>query len=372
MAGSTVASGGVRAQRSTASGVCSPSPSSRSARAYNLVVRLGVVARKQKVSPARRDELRAALAAAGVKDPVWCEVGKRKKIRKAVRRCIDEHVDLLVACGGDGTVRACLDALLEEEAADRVALAIVPSGTGNLLASHLGVPTNARAAVAVALRGRRRALDVGTINGEHFAVMAGTGLDATMIREADGPLKKKMGRAAYVWSALKNLRHQATGTRIKVDGERWFAGDASCVLVGNIGEILGGIRAFPRAKTGDGLLEVGVVQADTVWGWLRVLARTAAGDAERSPLVQTTRGRKIDIKLARRRPWEVDGGDRPRARRLKIRVEPSAITVCVPAPAPAKKKAPRPRIDRTLEARAGASNGNGRAADPAPATMPPR
>ncbi|MDQ1522009.1 MAG: diacylglycerol kinase, partial [Actinomycetota bacterium] len=186
------------------------------------------------------------------------------------------------------------------------------------------------AAVQIGLHGARKKLDVGVVNGEHFAVMAGAGFDALMIRDADRGLKDRAGRLAYVFTGAKNLRASRTRVKIRVDGKRWFDGKASCVLVGNVGKILGGVTAFENARPDDGRLELGVVTADGIWQWTRALARTASGNADRSPFVQTVSGRTFDVRLRSAVPYELDGGDRPAAKRLKIAVEPDAITVCVP------------------------------------------
>ena len=86
----------------------------------------------------------------------------------------------------------CIDTLAGTDAT----LAIVPAGTSNLLASNLGIPKAVEAAVDVGLHGRRRRIDVASLNGERFAVMAGAGFDAQMIDGADGKLKDRLGRAA--------------------------------------------------------------------------------------------------------------------------------------------------------------------------------
>jgi diacylglycerol kinase family enzyme len=173
-------------------------------------------------------------------------------------------------------------------------------------------------------------LDVGTVNGEHFAVMAGAGFDALMIRDADRSLKDRVGKLAYVFTGAKNLRAARTPVRIKVDGATWFKGKASCVLVGNVAKILAGVTAFEDARPDDGRLELGVVTADGVWQWTRALTRTAVGHAEKSPFVQTVSGKRFDVRLKYAVPYELDGGDRPPAKRLRIAVEPGAVTVCVP------------------------------------------
>lgn len=275
-------------------------------------------------------ELRHALARHGVTEPLWYEVPKSKKAPKQVRRAISDGAELVFVWGGDGMVQRCIDAL----AGTDVTIAVVPAGTANLLATNLGIPKDLDAAVALGFHGARRKLDAGVVNGEHFAVMAGTGFDALMIRDADGGLKNRVGRLAYVFTGAKNLRVPRVRTRIKVDGRRWFDDKAACVLVGNVGKILGGVTAFEDARPDDGVLELGVVTANGVLQWTRALARTAAGRADKSPFVRIVRGREFDVKLRHAMPYELDGGDRPPTTRLRIAVHPNAVTVCVPGEAP--------------------------------------
>jgi len=297
------------------------------------VTSIGVVAHNRKTVGGGLEELRSALADAGFADPPWEEVPKSKHAPRAVRRLVHGGADLIVVWGGDGTVQRCIDTLVREGAAGDVALAIIPAGTANLLATGLGIPADVPRAVDIALHGARRHLDVGRVNGEHFAVMAGTGFDALMIRDADRGLKDRLGRAAYVWTGLRNLGNSAAEATVTVDGTVWFEGRATCLLIGNMGRLIGGIEAFPQAAPDDGWLEVGVVQAETRSQWLRVLARAAIGDGPSSPLVSTTRaGSKVKIKLDRTLPWELDGGDRPRTDTLKVKLLPRALTVCTPEP----------------------------------------
>ncbi len=291
---------------------------------------LGVVAHAEKTVGGGLEELRAALADAGHADPPWVEVNRSRKAPKAVRRLLDEGIDVLVVWGGDGMVQRSIDALLGSGWADRVAVAVIPAGTANLLANSMSIPIDVRGAVDVALHGRRLALDVGRINGEHFTVMAGTGFDALMMREADRGLKDRIGRFAYVWKGWQNLGNSSAEAAITVDGSLWYEGRTSCVLLANVGTLVGGIEAFPAADPSDGLLEVGVVRAESRGEWARVLVRATVGRAEDSPLVDVTRGRKVDITLDRTLPWELDGGDRERASSFKVRVKQGAVSLCVP------------------------------------------
>ena len=251
---------------------------------------------------------------------------KSKKAPKQARRALDEGADLVFVWGGDGMVQRCV----QELAGSHAAVALLPAGTANLLATNLGVPQDLAAAVEIGLHGRRRALDVGVVNGERFVVMAGTGFDALMIRDASRQAKDRFGRAAYLWTGARNLRRSRFGVRAIVDGRRWFKGEAGCVLLGNVGRIIGGLPAFDDAKPDDGLLEVGVVTARTLVQWLRVGARMTTGRSDRSSLVDITCGAEIDVRLDRALPYELDGGDRKPTKRLKVGIEPGALTVCVP------------------------------------------
>jgi diacylglycerol kinase family enzyme len=180
------------------------------------------------------------LAREGVTDPLWYEVAKSRKAPKYARRALAQGAEVLFVWGGDGTVQRCIDAV----AGTQAVLAIVPAGTANLLAENLQIPADITEAVRVGLYGERRPLDTGSVNGEHFAVMAGAGFDARMIKEADRGMKSRIGRAAYLYAGARNLSARRVKAAIDVDGSRFFTGRVSCVLVGNVSKILGGIEAF--------------------------------------------------------------------------------------------------------------------------------
>jgi YegS/Rv2252/BmrU family lipid kinase len=271
-------------------------------------------------------ELRRLLADAGVTDPNWFEVPKSKRAPKVAAKALEQGADLILVWGGDGMVQRVVDTV----AGSGVTLGVLPAGTANLFAGNLGIPTDLPQALEIALHGDRRTLDVGVINGERFAVMAGAGFDAAMIDDADHGLKDRFGRLAYVYTGAKATRKTAQKMKVKVDGTVWFKGDASCVLLGSMGTLTGGLVAFPDASPTDGQLEIGIVTATGRLQWARVMGRLAAGSAERSPLTRMTRGRKVSIRLEHKTVYELDGGSRDPVRKLKARVEPGRITVCVP------------------------------------------
>jgi len=290
------------------------------------MTKVAVIAHAAKSFGGGLPELRRELERQGGDDPLWIEVAKSRFAPKQVKRALAEGSELLFVWGGDGTVQRCIDAMAGSDSA----LAILPAGTANLLATNLGIRQDIEEAVAIGLQGERRKLDVGRFNGERFAVMAGAGFDASMIQQADGTLKDRLGRVAYVWTGSKNLRAKPFKAKIVVDGAPWYTGAASCILVGNVGRLFGGIEVFEDARPDDGRLEVGVVNAEGISDWVRTLARTAAGHPERSPLVQATSATKIKVKLDRKVLYEVDGGDRKKVKSFTVNVQPAAVTICLP------------------------------------------
>jgi diacylglycerol kinase (ATP) len=292
-------------------------------------MKVAVVAHSGKTFGGGLVELRRILEAEQIVDPIWHEVPKSRKAPAAVRRALKDGADLIYAWGGDGMVQRCADVLAGTEAT----LAVIPAGTANLFATNLGIPKDIRQAVELGLRGARRRYDVGRFNGERFAVMAGVGFDAAMLKDAGG-LKDRLGRVAYVLKGSENLGLKAFDARIKVDGVTWYKGPATCILLGNVGKLFGGIEAFEDASPEDGLLDVGIVTAEGPVQWVRTIARAAVGSAGESPFVQVTKARSVDVKLSRKVIYELDGGDRSKVKSFAVEVEPGAISVCVPTGAP--------------------------------------
>jgi YegS/Rv2252/BmrU family lipid kinase len=288
---------------------------------------VAVIAHKGKSLDGGLPELRKALAARGVTDPQWREVEKSREAPKEVQRALKDGAKLLVVWGGDGMVQRCIDAL----AKSKVGLAIVPAGTANLLAKNLGIPHDIAGAVEIGLGGERRKFDVGHMNGERFAVMAGLGFDARVIRDADKQMKHVLGRMAYVWAATKNLRMDPFEARVDVDGGKFYRGPATCVLFGNVGRAFGGLEIFDDAKADDGLLEVGVADADGIRQWGRTIARSTFSETSKSPFVHMTKARTIDVTLQRKVRYELDGSERTKQKVFRIEVEPAGVTICVPA-----------------------------------------
>ena len=289
---------------------------------------IAVVAHSRKTLGGGLDELRRRLTDTGVQDLLWYEVPKSKKAPKQVREALKADVDLLVVWGGDGMVQRSLDVLARSKA--KTPVAIMPAGTGNLLARNLGIPADMEQAVEIAMHGSRRRIDLGKLEGEYFGVMAGIGFDGAMINDADRKMKDRLGKLAYVWTGLRHVDGEAATAKVLIDGNKWFDDEASCVLIGNVGTITGGIKAFDDAKPDDGWLDVGVATAQGALQWARALGTMAVGRSDRSPFVRTTRARKVEVKLASKMEYELDGGARTRTKSFSAAVAPGAVKICVP------------------------------------------
>lgn len=287
---------------------------------------VAVIAHRRKSFGGGLGELREVLAREGVDRPLWHEVDKSKQAPKKVQKALDDGADLLFVWGGDGMMQRCIDA----SAGTGATIAILPAGTANLLAKNLHLPTDdIGTAVRIGLHGGRRVLDVGVMNGERFAVMGGIGLDALMIRDVGSGLKDRVGKLGYIWAGAKHLGDQQVRAKVSVDGDTWFKDKATCVLFGNVGTVLGGVTLFNDARPDDGKLEIGVVTATSPLEWGRALGRTVIGDPEKSPFVRIASGRSFEVRLEKKLPYEMDGGERKSTKRLRVSVDPRAITVCV-------------------------------------------
>jgi diacylglycerol kinase family enzyme len=277
----------------------------------------------------RRREICAALAEAGWPEPFWLETTVEDPGRGQTREAVSRGAAVVFACGGDGTVTACADVLAGSE----VALAVLPSGTGNLLASNFNLPGGVVDGVRVATAGARRRIDLGLCGDTHFTVMTGMGFDAQLIDGASERLKARLGWPAYVLAALRYLRHRPMRVRIRLDGAPVRRFRARTVLVGNIGRLQGGIPLLPDAQPDDGWLDVAVLTPHTLRHWL-ALAWGVLRRRPRVPRLQTFRARQVEVASARPEAREMDGDLIAPARVLSAAIHPAALLLCVPATGP--------------------------------------
>jgi diacylglycerol kinase family enzyme len=274
---------------------------------------------------ARRAEIRAALAEAGWPDPLWLETTPEDPGRGQTEEAVRRGVAVVFACGGDGTVMACASTL----AGSDVALAVLPSGTGNLLATNLNLPSEVVGGVRAATGGTRQRIDLGKCDGTYFAVMAGMGFDAQMIDQTSERLKSAVGWPAYVVGALRKLRDRPMQVRIRLDRGTPMDRRARTVLVGNVGRLQGGIPLLPDARPDDGWLDVAVLSPHSIRHWL-ALAWAVLRRRRRVPRMETFRARTVEVFSRRPEPRELDGDLIAPGRLLEVTVRPAALWLCVP------------------------------------------
>jgi YegS/Rv2252/BmrU family lipid kinase len=274
----------------------------------------------------RKRDTQQALEAAGL-DVLWLETTPEDPGQGLTAKAVAEGVDLVMAQGGDGTVMACVTGL----AGTDVPLAVLPGGTGNLLATNFDIPADLEAAVDVALHGDRVRLDVAATDDDRFVVMGGIGFDAAMLRDANPKLKEHLGAVAYVLSGFKHLRRRATRFRLRLDDRPPLERTGQGVLVGNLGRLQGGLPVMPDARADDGLLDVAVLQTRTVADWLALAVRVLLRRRRKDPQLETFQARRVEVHCDRPQPVERDGDplDTPRDH-LVIEVVPRALTLCVP------------------------------------------
>jgi diacylglycerol kinase family enzyme len=237
-----------------------------------------------------------------------------------------DGADLVVAVGGDGTVRGCAEGL----AGTGVPLAVVPHGTANLLARTLRIPGNPKAALAVALNssGVNRTIDLAVADEVPFTAMAGMGLDAAVV--AATRLKHQIGWLAYAISGAAHLALAPTRFTIRLDGGAPVERLARSVVVGNSGLLPGGFSLLPDARPDDGVLDVGVLAPHGPFGWPRLATRVLTHSGREDRMLERFRARTVEITAAVPLPREVDGELVPAGHSLTVTIQPGALTVRMP------------------------------------------
>ena len=267
-----------------------------------------------------------AAAAAGGWDPLLLETTTDDAGTGLTHRAVAAGASLVFAMGGDGTVRACAQAL----AGTPVPLAIVPRGTANLAARALGVPTGLDAALGVGFGRHERRIDLAVADGITYAAMAGIGVDAAVVGATPGRFKARAGWLAYAAAGARHALGPHTTFELRLDGAP-LTRRARSVVVGNAGLLPGGFALLPDARLDDGLLDVGILAPSSPLGWARVAYRIMAGSRYEDGQLERYRARRIEIRAAAELPREVDGEVIEPGRSLTVTVAPAALLVRVPA-----------------------------------------
>ena len=275
-----------------------------------------------------RRRVAAEVRAAGWRPTVWLETTPDDPGRAMARRALEAGVDLVMVAGGDGTVRAVSSQL----AGTDMPMALIPAGTGNLLARNLSVPLDTDAAIRLALHGSRKAIDMVTCTfddgQERFVVMAGMGLDAQIMESTDSGLKKVIRSGAYAVAAVQNAVPDPFTATITLDDAPPVRRQMVMALMGNVGTITAGMTLFPRATPTDGMVDLLLANPGKVVDWARLGAQILTGQEMEG--FTLTRARTVLIEADRPVPFELDGDTAGSTRTLRAEVDQAALHVIVP------------------------------------------
>jgi diacylglycerol kinase (ATP) len=280
----------------------------------------------------------------------WFSTSEDDPGQGPARSALDVGASLVIVAGGDGTVRAVGEVLR----GTATGLALLPSGTGNLLARNLKLPLDdVTSSLHTAFTGIDRPIDVAsielrradqTVDSHAFLVMAGTGLDAKIMSTTDAELKKSIGWLAYA-QAFVAVRRDKSVLRLdyKLDGDRNRSERAQSVIVGNCGSLPANIVLMPDASVDDGLLDLMVLKPESFRGWLAVIfkifwengivKRTRWGKRVReldSASVDMRRGRTLTVRMSRPEIVQLDGDPFGEMVGCRITIEPGALVIKVP------------------------------------------
>ena len=263
--------------------------------------------------------------------PMFLETSKDDPGRGMARAAIKAEVDMVLVAGGDGTVRV----VCAELSGTGIPLALLPAGTGNLLARNLGVPLDEAAAIEVAFVGQPKKIDLIRLviddadEAEHIAVMAGMGLDARIMSGTDEGLKKMIGPAAYVVAAGDAANLPSFDVTVRMDDGDPFERHAGLVMIGNVGALQGNVQLIPEAKYDDGLLDLFMASPASVVDWVRITGSVILPGKE-SDEIDRGQGHRVVVESSASVEYQLDGDAAGECRKLSATVLPQTLTVMVP------------------------------------------
>ncbi len=279
-----------------------------------------------------KTQITRVCAELGWASPLWLETTVEDPGGGQARIALTAGADVVLVCGGDGTIRHVAQVL----AGSGTALGLVPAGTGNVLARNLAIVLGDPArATRIALCGRNRAVDVGRVmiddraEEQVFMVMAGVGFDAAIMAGAPHQLKSRLGSLAYFVSGMRALRGRRAPITLAVDGRMEPPRQVRTVVVGNCGKLVAGLMLMPAARVDDGLLDVVAIGPRGILGWLAVTARVLTRRCRGHRIVQHWQCRTVIISAESPQQAQLDGDPVGEVRALRMRVDRGALLVRV-------------------------------------------
>jgi diacylglycerol kinase (ATP) len=264
--------------------------------------------------------------------PLWLETTVEDPGGGQARIALAAGADVVLVCGGDGTIRHVAQVL----AGSGTPLGLLPAGTGNLLARNLAIGLGDPVrATRTALSGENRAVDVGRVfiddraEEQVFLVMAGVGFDAAIMAGAPHELKSRLGPLAYFVSGMRALKGPRASIALAVDGRIELPRRVRTVVIGNCGRLLAGLVLMPAARVDDGLLDVVAIGPRDIFGWLAVTARVLSRRCRGHRIVQHWQGRTVILSAEAPQLAQLDGDPVGEVRGLRMSVDPGALLVRV-------------------------------------------
>ena len=293
------------------------------------------------LAPDAKELLAAACTLAGWDPPLILETTVESPGYLQALAALESGADVVIAAGGDGTVREVARAVAHSGAA----LGLVPLGTGNLLARNLDISVaDLSGNIRNALHGNVRQIDMATIalsdaatglrSRNAFLVMGGIGLDAEVIAATRDELKKRVGWLAYSEAGVRLLPGRRTRMTVSLDDGPAESLKVHSVLVANTGRLPAGIDFIPDAVVDDGLLDIIIMSPRSVLGWAWVAGKVMTRYPKDLPVIRHHRARKVTVSVAEPTQTQLDGDLTGPATTVSFQVDPGALQVRVPqAPA---------------------------------------
>ncbi|MBD2537889.1 lipid kinase [Coleofasciculus sp. FACHB-SPT36] len=249
---------------------------------------------------------------------------KPQQIPEIIRRYRD-RVDLVIIGGGDGTLNAAAEGLIDTQ----LPLGILPLGTANDLARTLSIPVSLPEACEVIATGQKQRIDLGWVNGKHFFNVASLGLSVQITQQLTKEIKQRWGVLAYAVTAIQVIgRSRPFLAKIRLNGESIQVRTVQ-IAVGNGRYYGGGMTVADDATIDDQRLDVYSLEVQNAWQIVRLLPSMLKGKQAEWPEVRSLQGREIEVSTLKPLPINTDG-EITTYTPAKFRLIPEAISVLVP------------------------------------------
>lgn len=267
------------------------------------------------------------------KNRVKADFYSTKKPKDAIKKARDAaksgKYEIIIACGGDGTVNEVLNGMMAAGKNGRYSnFGVIPLGTENVLAQETGVPFNPIKAAGIILKGKTKKIDLGMANRRYFVLMTGIGYDAHVVSKIKPAIKNIMGRSVYPLAAVKQLFNYRNFD-LDVIIDRKIRTNGSFVVVGNIKLYGANLKITPKARIDDGFLDVCIFKGKDVFSFVKFALGAFAERHIDTSGIEYYKAKEVQIKSKEKVLYHVDceiDGTTP----VRIKACPSVIRMIVP------------------------------------------